>query len=105
MAERFTRDIHKDYEKSDLEHVYRTAQPKSWQDIDSWLQKNGLRDNELTPGETAHMLADLKEVEKAKVPFTANPDEAVSVLKKHRSQQAVEQWTQREIKEMERMRH
>ncbi len=62
MPERITRDIHKDYDRSDVEHVFRVAQPKSWEDVDKWLQKNGLTDNELTPGETAHMIADLKEV-------------------------------------------
>ncbi len=104
MAERFTRNISKDYDASDVEHVYRVCHPSNWEQMDKWLQKNGLTDNELTPGETAHLIADLKEVEKAKIPFSANPSEAANVLRQHRNEQTVQEWTKREIQQLEKMR-
>lgn len=71
------------YELSDMEVVYRRGQWHSWDDVIHWLETEGEKDNELTPGEVIAMTEDLRHVRDAGVPFTNEPREAFDLVFKH----------------------
>lgn len=99
MAEQ--RKVFKDYEASDVRDAYQHAHPTSWQGLISYLENHGLTTWHLTPGEDAHMIADLKEVEKDHVPFTDSWEEGYKLLKSHRNPELVKQEEQAWIKKTE----
>jgi hypothetical protein len=81
-----TREVTFDYMTGDMEVAYRRTNPNSWQDIISWLEKQGTRDNELTPGEVVAMVEDLRTLEDKDIPFTDNPDKAFQEAHRYREE-------------------
>lgn len=75
-----------DYEPGDMRTVFRRGQWRNWNDAIKWLQENGERDNELTPGETIALVEDLRSLAEAKAPFTMDPGEAFKLAHKNRTQ-------------------
>lgn len=65
-----------DYEPSDVRVAYRRTDPKSWDDLINWLEKQGSYDNEFTPGEVVAMVEDLRMLKSKKASFIDNPDKA-----------------------------
>ena len=65
-----------DYELSDMQLVYRRGNWGNWNDVLSWLKQYGRGDNRLTPGETAGLIEDIRQLKNKKVPFTGNPKKA-----------------------------
>jgi len=75
-----------DYEQGDMKTVFRRGQWRNWNDAIKWLQENGERDNELTPGETIALVEDLRSLAESKAPFTMDPMEAFKLAHKNRAQ-------------------
>jgi len=99
MAEQ--RKVFKDYESSDVRDAYQHAHPRSWQDLINYLKSRGLTTWHLTPGEDAHLIADLEATEKAGVPFTDNWEEAYRTLKSHRDPALVKREEQEWVRKTE----
>ena len=69
-----------------MKTVFRRGQWRNWNDAIKWLQENGERDNELTPGETIALVEDLRSLAESKAPFTMDPMEAFKLAHKNRAQ-------------------
>lgn len=78
----------KDYTQSDMDVVYRRGDWHSWRDMIHWLETQGERDNELTPGEVIAMVEDLRQVERSGEQFTKDPHKAYEMAHKHRAKKA-----------------
>ena len=65
--------MEKDYDESDVEHVLRVRDWRSWDELISWLRAEGDDDNELTPGEVRHMVEDFQRLKERGVEFTTDP--------------------------------
>ncbi|MHB0868616.1 MAG: hypothetical protein ACYC5J_04080 [Chloroflexota bacterium] len=68
------------YDLSDMEAAYRRGHWNSWDDLIHWLETEGEKDNELTPGEVIAMVEDLRLVRDAGVPFTNDPRKAFDLV-------------------------
>jgi hypothetical protein len=75
------RDWTKQYDESDLKHVLKASDAHNWNDAIKYLDRNGMNDNELTPGETIHMKEDLQQAVKSKASFTDDPKQAYKELR------------------------
>lgn len=75
-----------DYEQGDIKALYNRGSWRKWQDEIKWLEKNGERDNEFTPGETVAMVEDLRSLHEGKAPFESDPMNAYKLAHKYRSQ-------------------
>ncbi|MBX6770389.1 MAG: hypothetical protein IRY83_01565 [Chloroflexi bacterium] len=91
------RKVYKDYQESDLQEVFARAHPSSWQDLIAHLEQYGLSIHHITPGETAHMIADARQASIDNVPFPQSVDQAYRVMKSHRNPELVRQEEQRWI--------
>jgi hypothetical protein len=85
------RKVYKDYEESDVREVFDEGHPSNWTDLTLFLQEHGLTTHRITPGETAHMIADAKQAMKDNVPFPHNPEQAFRIMKSHRNPELVRQ--------------
>jgi len=85
------RKVYKDYEESDVRTAFEHGHPTGWSDFISFLQKHGLTTHHITPGETAHMIADAKQAMKDNVPFPQSSEQAYRVMKSHRNPELVRQ--------------
>jgi hypothetical protein len=70
-----SRETEKDYTESDVESVMRVREWKNWDEVISWLRKEGDNHRRLTPGEVKHMVEDFTRLKEQGVPFTTQPDE------------------------------
>lgn len=95
------RKVYKDYEESDVRDAVEHGRPSSWSDLLSFLEQHGLTTHHITPGEAAHMIADVKQAMKDNVPFPQNPEQAFRVMKSHRNPELVRQEEQRWIAKSE----
>ncbi len=75
-----------DYGPGDMEAVYHRGQWHSWQDIISWLEKYGERDNELTPGETVALAEDVRSLLSSGGAFTSDWKQAYQMAHKYRQE-------------------
>lgn len=98
----YERKVFKDYAPSDVRDAYQHAHPSSWSDLVDYLQAKGLQTWHLTPGEDAHMVADLKAVIQDHVPFCDNWEKAYEILKSHRKPELVKAEEQHWIQKSER---
>ncbi len=89
------RKVFRDYAESDVRDVFDQASPTSWQDLVSYLEKKGRETWHITPGESAHLIADAKQAMKDNVPFSRNPEQAYRVLRSHRNPELVRQEEQK----------
>jgi hypothetical protein len=82
------RKTEKDYDASDIEHVFRRGEFRDWRDVLKWLDEHGMDDRRLTPGEAKHMREDFERLRKAKVKFTNDPKQAYELARQHRGRAA-----------------
>jgi hypothetical protein len=75
-----------DYEQGDMKAALQRGDWKNWQDLINWLEKQGEKDNELTPGETVAMVEDLRSVKVNKMQFTRDSKQAYTMAHNFRSQ-------------------
>jgi hypothetical protein len=75
------RDWTKNYDESDVAHVLKASDAHNWNDAIKYLDRNGMNDNELTPGETIHMKEDLQKAVKGKAGFSGDPKQAYKALR------------------------
>lgn len=73
-----------DYDESDMEVLFGRGSWQSWDDGIDWLRREGMDDNELTPGETEHMKSDLEQLKKDNVEFTDDYRKAFQLAREHR---------------------
>ncbi|MGE5620364.1 MAG: hypothetical protein ACM3US_14050 [Sphingomonadaceae bacterium] len=71
------------YDLSDMEVVYRRGDWHNWDEIIHWLETQGERDNELTPGEVIAMVEDLRMVRDSGAAFTKDPRKAYELVFEH----------------------
>lgn len=79
------RELEFDYTASDMDVVYRRTRPHSWDDLITWLERQGDLDNELTPGEVVALVEDLRTLKQQGVPFIADPQRAFEEAHRHRA--------------------
>lgn len=89
------RKVFKDYEQSDVDAAFEHGQPSCWHDLINFLERQIHEPAFLTPGESAHMIADAKQVMKDNAPFTYHPETAFRVMRSHRNPELVRQEEQR----------
>ncbi len=77
-----------DYTQSDVRAVYRRGLWHSWNDIVSWIERDGTRDNELTPGEAVALVEDARTLAQNNTRFTSDPRHAYQELHKQRDANA-----------------
>lgn len=77
-----TRNMEKDYDVSDIQHVMRVRSWRSYDDMIGWLRHDGMDDNELTPGEVEHMIEDLSRLKQQKKELITDPDQLYKALKR-----------------------
>lgn len=75
---------HKDYEQSDVEHLMRVRQWRSYPEMIGWLERDGDADPRLTPGEVKHLVEDLSRLHQRRTHFIADPGELYRELKRDR---------------------
>ncbi|MGE5619170.1 MAG: hypothetical protein ACM3US_07920 [Sphingomonadaceae bacterium] len=80
-----TKKMDREYDLSDMRVVYRRGDWNSWAEMIHWLETEGERDNELTPGEVIAMVEDLRQVERDNTPFTKDPQKAYDLAHQHRA--------------------
>ncbi len=71
------------YSLSDVEVLYRRGDWHNWRDMIHWLETQGERDNELTPGEVIAMTEDLRRLEDSGAEFTKDPRKAYEAMSSH----------------------
>ncbi len=71
------------YDLSDIQAVYRRGHWQSWDEMIHWLETEGEKDNELTPGETIAIVEDLRSIRDAGIPFTNDPRKAYDLVFEH----------------------
>ncbi|MGH2457406.1 MAG: hypothetical protein ACRDIY_00890 [Chloroflexota bacterium] len=96
------RKVYRDYQEGDVGDAFERGHPSTWSDLINLLERDGLADEQLTPGEMAHMIADAKQSSKDNVPFPHGPLQAYRVMKSHRNPELVRQEEQRWIDKTER---
>jgi hypothetical protein len=93
------RKVFKDYEESNVRAAFERGTLSSWQDLVNLLERQSLDDWPLTPGESAHMIADARQAMKDNVPFSYHPETAFRVMRSHRNPELVrleeQRWMQR----------
>jgi hypothetical protein len=63
----------KDYDQSDVAHLLRKANPRSFDDILAYLNRVGASDSRLTPSEVARMTEDTTRLKQRKQEFIDDP--------------------------------
>jgi hypothetical protein len=77
-----TRNLQKDYDISDVEHLMRVRAWRNYTEMIDWLKRDGYDDNELTPGEVDHLVGDLSRAVQRKTEFTSDPQRLYKELKR-----------------------
>jgi hypothetical protein len=74
------------YDRSDIEVVYRRGDWHSWKDIVNWLERglsqDSQADNELSAAESQQLLQDFRQLDKRHEKFTNDPAAAFKSLQK-----------------------
>ena len=73
-----------EYNRTDVETAYGYGPWGDWAELVGWLQDDGVSDPRFGPGKVTHMVADLQQLEKDRVPFTGDADEAFRLALSHR---------------------
>jgi hypothetical protein len=69
------------YRKSDMEVVYRRGNWRSWDDIITWLQREGADDSELVGAEVEKMIEDIRHVREQHKEFVNDPAKAYEIVR------------------------
>ena len=77
------KSMERKYSQSDVEVLFRRGHWKSWDETIQWLETQGERDNELTPGETIAMTEDLRQVRNSGEQFTNDPTRVHQLMRQH----------------------
>ncbi|MBE0476112.1 MAG: hypothetical protein IBX62_03325 [Coriobacteriia bacterium] len=72
------------YNETDMSVVYEYGPWSDWSEMIGWLLAEGESDPRFGPGKVTHIVADLQQLEKDRVPFTGDPDEAYRMALSHR---------------------
>ena len=72
------------YGEAELDVVLRRGDWHSWHDAIKWLRTDGMDDSELSPECARDLLGDLEMLERDGVSFTADPRQAVQLVRSHR---------------------
>lgn len=75
--------LHKVYDESDVEVVYRRGDWHGWGQMRRWVERQGEQDNELTPGEVHHLGEDILCLQDENVGFVDDPHQAYALLRDH----------------------
>lgn len=73
-----------EYNRRDLETAYEYGPWGDWAELVGWLQDDAIGDPRFGPGKITHMVADLQQLEKDRVPFTHDPRYAFRLALSHR---------------------
>lgn len=73
---------HKEYDRSDVEHVVGLRDWRDWDELLDWLRQEGDDDNELTPGEVRNLAQDVEAAKQRGAQFDANTDSVWSELQR-----------------------
>ena len=76
-----------DYNRRDVEKAYGYGPWGDWAELVGWLQDEAVGDPRFGPGKVSHMVADLQQLAKDRVPFTDDPQEAFRLALSHRRPQ------------------
>ena len=79
--------MERDYTQSDVQVVLRRGRWHDWGEMIHWLETEGEKDNELTPGETIAMTEDLRMVHDGGDQFTNDPQRVYQLMHQHRGPQ------------------
>lgn len=77
-----TRTGEKDYEVSDVKHLMRLRSWKNYNEIISWLKRDGTADSKLTPSEVDFLVADLSRLKQQGTEFITDPARLHDELKR-----------------------
>jgi hypothetical protein len=72
----------KDYDASDVQHLLRIRQWRSYDEMIKWLQREGDNDNELTQGEVRHLIDDLSRIRQRGPEMISDPNQLYKELKR-----------------------
>jgi RNA polymerase-interacting CarD/CdnL/TRCF family regulator len=72
----------KDYDASDVQHLLRVRQWRSYDEMIKWLQREGDNDNELTQGEVRHLIDDLSRIRQRGAEMISEPNQLYKELKR-----------------------
>ncbi|MGC1214608.1 MAG: hypothetical protein WA890_25540 [Micromonospora sp.] len=73
--------MQKDYEVTDIERLMGKRDWKNYDEVITWLQKEGDEDRRFTPGEVQHMIDDFSRVRDTGVDFVRDPERLHRQLK------------------------
>lgn len=73
-----------DYNETDMARVYDYGPWSDWAEMTGWLLDEGDVDSRFGPGKLTHMVSDLQQLEKDRVPFISDPDAAFREALSHR---------------------
>lgn len=76
--------MQKDYEISDIERLMGKRDWKSYDEVISWLKKEGDADRRFTPGEVQYMISDLSQMRDSKQKFIQDPEQLYQKMKSSR---------------------
>lgn len=85
------RKVYQDYEEEDVRDAFDRGHPATWNELIHLLERHGLAQDWIAPGEVAHMIADAKQARKDNVPIPQSPSQAYRVMKSHRNPELVRQ--------------
>ncbi|HEY8477371.1 MAG TPA: hypothetical protein VIN09_10955 [Chloroflexota bacterium] len=77
--------MERDYDVSDVEVLFRRGHWRNWNEAIHWLETQGERDNELTPGEVLAMTEDLRKLKQEGTAFTADPHRVYELAHRYRA--------------------
>lgn len=72
----------KDYEISDVKHLMRLRTWKNYNEMISWLKREGTADSKLTPSEVDFLVADLSRLKQQGTEFISDPARLHEELKR-----------------------
>jgi DNA primase catalytic subunit len=76
--------MQKDYEVSDIERLMSKRDWKNYDEVITWLQKEGDEDRRFTPGEVQRMIDDFSRARDKRVDFVRDPEQLHQKLKSTR---------------------
>jgi hypothetical protein len=74
----------KDYDITDIERLMGKRDWKSYDDVITWLEKEGDADRRFTPGEVRHMIEDFSRLRDTGKPLPQDPEQLYKNLKAKR---------------------
>jgi hypothetical protein len=76
-----SREMEKEYDRSDLESVLRVREWSNWDELLEWLRNEGDKHRRLTPGEVRNMVADMERARQRGAQFMPDVDQLWRELK------------------------